>query len=300
MNIIITGGSGFIGSNLTAALRQRGHEVTVVDLVSPTQPVDDFLPIDLTQQDIPPEKVAHAHAIIHLAGRNLLGRFNEGHKRAIYQTRILSTRRLVEALNYTNPRPALLISASAVGYYGNRPNEELNENSPPGGDFLATLCIEWEKEARQAERLGMRTVQMRTAPVLGESGILDRMLPLYRWGLGGPLGNGQQWFPWIHIHDLINSYACALENETVQGPVNAVSPGMVTNEEFSHTLAEVLGKSSFLRAPLWALRLLYKDLADAMMATIRVYPHKLLAAGFAFRFTNLRQALEDILHQQKT
>lgn len=295
MNIVITGGSGFIGSNLTAALKQLGHHITVFDRTKPQQAVDDFVKIDLTQQDIPPEKLTNQHAIIHLAGRNLLGRLDEKRKDLIYQTRILSTRKLIETLRNIQPRPAVVISASAIGYYGNRPNEELSENSPPGGDFLAMLCVEWEKEARQAESLGIRTVQMRMAPVLGRSGILDRMLPLYRLGLGGPLGSGTQWFPWIHISDLTRSYLFALENTSLRGPVNAVSPSFVTNQEFSTALAAVLNRPTFLHVPIWALRLGFKDLAETMLSTLRIHPTKLQAAGFSFTFTDVQRALEEIL-----
>lgn len=298
-NIIITGGSGFIGSNLTTLLKKQGHHITVVDLTAPRQPADNFIKRDLTQESIPPENLATTNAIIHLAGRNLLGRVNEQHKNAIYETRVLSTRNLIEALKNTNPKPITFISASAIGYYGDRPDEDLDESASPGSDFLARLCTEWEKEARQAENLGIRTVQMRTAPVLGEQGVLDRLLPLYRMRIGAPLNNNNRWFPWIHIDDLINSYRFALENEQLKGPVNAVSPGHITHQQFSEALATALSKPTWLHVPTWAVQLMYKDLAKALIASLKVHPKKLEQAGFTFKFKDIHEALNNIIHTKK-
>lgn len=294
MKVIITGGSGFIGQKLTAALLEKGYHLTILDHHPPKQPVE-FVKIDLAGQELPEALFKDVEAIIHLAGKNIFGRWNASVKKAIYESRISGTRGLVSSLKKLSQRPKTLISASAVGFYGERGEAELDEASAPGTDFLASVCVDWEKEAREAESLGLRTVQVRTAPVMGHGGLLSKMLPIYKLGLGGPIGNGQQWFPWVHMEDIVNIYLFALTQENIRGPVNACSPQQIRNKEFSDTLARVINRPAFLRLPLWALKLRFSDLAEAIAASQKVYPRKLQEAGYIFLFPDMRQALENIL-----
>ncbi|MEE8471671.1 MAG: TIGR01777 family oxidoreductase [Dehalococcoidia bacterium] len=294
MKVIITGGSGFIGQQLTDALLQRGHQVAILDHNPPKQNVD-FFEVDLAGQEIAEELFQDVDAIIHLAGRNLFGRWNEQVRKSIYDSRILGAKSLVSSIKKLSQKPKVLISASAVGFYGDRGEEDLDESSAPGNDFLAKLCIDWEKEAREAETLGLRTVQVRTAPVLGHGGMLTQLLPLYRWGLGGPLGSGRQWFPWIHIQDIVDIYIFALENEGISGPLNACSPQHIRNKDFSDTLARVLKRPAFLGVPKWAFRLVFDGLADFVFASQKVHPNNLKEAGYSFSFPDINKALMDIL-----
>lgn len=294
MKIIITGGAGFIGQSLSTALLQRGYKVVIFDLFPPRENVD-FLKIDLTDGPLEGTILEGVDAIIHLAGRNIFGRWNNKLKNEIYQSRILGTRNLVSSLQNLSQKPRILISASAVGFYGDRGEEKLSESSAPGLDFLAHVCVDWESEARQAETLGIRTVQVRTAPVLGHGGLLAKLLPLYKLGLGGPIGSGRQWFPWIHIQDIINIYIWAMENQTVKGSINACTPQQISNKEFSETLAKVLRRPAFFKIPAPIFWLIFNDLADALSASQKVFTKKLLENGYHFHFPNLKGALEDIL-----
>lgn len=293
--VIITGGSGFIGQELTSALLQRGYRVSILDLHPPKQEGAHFFKVDLTTQAIPEELLKGVDAIIHLAGKNIFGRWSEKVKKSIYESRILGTRNLVSSLKNVSRKPKLLVSASAVGIYGDRGEENLYESISAGNDFLAKVCIGWEKEAREAEKLGLRTVQVRTAPVLGHGGLLDKLLPIYKLGLGGPIGSGKQWFPWVHVQDIVNIYIFALENDVVRGPVNSCSPKQITNKEFSDNLAKILKRPAFFKVPKWALKLVFNDLADMIYASQRVHPKKLIDYGYKFSFPDIRKALENIL-----
>ena len=295
--VVITGGSGFIGQQLTVALLQKGYEVSIFDLHPPKQGA--FLKVNLMDENLPGKLFKDVDAIIHLAGTNIFGRWNEQVKKSIYESRILGTRNLVSSLEKLIQRPKVLVSASAVGIYGDRGGEDLYESSTPGSDFLAKVCIDWEKEARQAEKFGLRTVQIRTAPVLGHGGLLSKSLPIYKLGLGGPIGSGRQWFPWIHIQDIVEIYIFAMENEKIQGPVNSCSPQHITNKEFSDTLAKVLHRPAFFKVPKWALKLIFNDLTDFIIASQKVYPKKLVDAGYKFSFPNIKKAIENILKNDK-
>ncbi|MBT9164819.1 MAG: Epimerase family protein [candidate division WS2 bacterium] len=231
----------------------------------------------------------------HLAGKNIFGRLNKRVKQEIYQNRVMGTKNLVNTLSMLQQKPKVLVSASAVGYYGDRGEEDLYEDSGPGGDFLSEVCVNWEKEAQEAEKFGIRTVQIRTAPVLGPGGLLSKILPLYKWGLGGPLGHGQQWFPWIHIEDIVGIYTFVIERETIKGPVNSCSLEIVRNEEFSKILVGVLGRPAFLKVPKFALKLVLGELGREILASQKVQPRKLLQNDFSFKFPDLKSALENIL-----
>lgn len=293
MNVIVTGGSGFIGSVLVSALLDKGHQVTVFDHHPPRQQVG-FVQLDLVGQELSADLFQGKDAIIHLAGKNIFGYWSQRVKKQIYDSRILGTRSLATSLTRLTSPPRTFISASAVGYYGDRGDEDLTELSPPGNDFLARVCIDWEKETREVDSLGVRSVQVRTAPVLGQDGLLKKVEPFYKLGLGGPLGSGNQWFPWVHLRDIVSIYVFALENEDIRGPVNACSPHLVRNKEFSRTLARVMRRPHLFKTPKWALRLMFGDLADAIMCSQKVHPAVLTKAGYTFAFPDIRKALEDI------
>ncbi len=173
----------------------------------------------------------------------------------------------------------------------------MHEHSLPGNDFLAKVCVDWEKEANRAQSLGVRAVQIRTAPVLGHGGLLGKLLPIYKLCLGGPIASGKQWFPWVHIQDIVGIYLFAMENEHAQGPMNAAAPEHVSNKDFSDTLAKILKKPAFFQVQKWQLKLLLGDLADSIIASQKVSPKKLIDLGYQFAFPNLRQALENIIAQ---
>lgn len=293
MRVIITGGAGFIGQSLTDALIEKGHQVTVFDH-HPPSPGVAFVQVDLGGQELPSELFQNVDAIIHLAGRNIFARWNEPLKKQIYESRILGTRSLLKSLAKLARKPEALISASAVGFYGDRGEENLDESSTHGNDFLAKVCIDWEKEARIAENYSIRTVQVRTAPVMGAGGLLAKIAPLYKLGLGGPLGSGQQWFPWIHLKDIVNTYVFALENTDIRGPINGCSPHLIRNLEFSRILAQVMHKPHIFKVPQWAVRLVFGDLADVVLSSQKVHPAVLSKTGYKFAFPDMRKALESL------
>lgn len=297
--IIITGGTGFIGGNLTASLLERGYQVTIlsrharkIPFKYQGQKVSVFL-IDLVEQKPPAALFQDVYAIIHLAGEKIYGWWSKEKKKLIYESRVLSTRNLINSIQNVKRKPHVFISASAVGYYGNREGEELDETSPPGNDFLARLCVNWEQEAKKGDSLGLRTVQVRTSPVLGHGGFLQKLLPLYKLGLGFIIGSGKQYFPWIHIQDIVRVYLYALESN-IHGPINASAPEYITYKEFSDILAKTVKRPAFLRMPTWIIRAISHDLADALSTSQKVYPKKLQDAGFTFLFPKIKEALQDI------
>lgn len=293
MRVIITGGAGFIGQRLTAALIEKGHQIIVLDHHPPSSEVA-FVQVDLAGQELPAELFQNIDAIIHLAGRNIFARWNQQVKKEIYDSRILGTRSLVKSLAKLSRKPEVFISASAVGFYGDRGEENLDESSTQGSDFLAKVCIDWEKEALVAGNYGIRTVQVRTAPVLGAGGLLAKVAPLYKLGLGGPLGSGNHWFPWVHLQDIVNIYIFALENRDMRGPVNACSPHLVRNSEFSRVLAQVMHRPHLFKVPRWAVRLVFGDLADVVLSSQKVHPAFLTRASYKFAFPDIRKALENL------
>lgn len=250
MKFAITGGSGFIGTKLSLALAEKGCEINILDLRPPrldgvkdeTKRRIAFYRVDLLKEPAPLESIDGAEAVIHLAGVNIFSRWTPEYKRLIVDSRVKTAQALIETIEQCANRPAALISASAVGYYGDRGEEELTEESSPGNDFLAELCINWEKVILAAKDLGLRTVSVRTAPVLGPGGLLSILVPLYEKFLGGTLGNGRQWFPWIHRSDLISIYEKVAIGDSFSGPINAASPNPVRNREFNKALAKALGR----------------------------------------------------------
>jgi uncharacterized protein (TIGR01777 family) len=277
MNVSVTGASGFIGSRLREALASEGHSVH---------------PIRLREmQELPP-----CDAIVHLAGESVAQKWTPEVKRRIRESRVDGTRRLVEAISRMAQRPAVLISASATGYYGSREDEILTESSPPGQSFLAGVCVDWEKEAQAAEELGLRVVVLRTGIVLGRGGgALARMLPIFRLFLGGQLGSGRQWMPWIHIDDATGLIRFAVDHPGLSGPMNVCAPNPVRNADFTNALAAALHRPAPWTVPAFMLNALYGEMGGALLESQRAVPHVALTAGYRFRYADLEPALRSLV-----
>jgi hypothetical protein len=282
MNITISGASGFIGRHLMKSLAEAGHSLCALSRHAP-----------------PAESLREAEIVIHLAGEPIAQRWTAEAKRRIRESRVAGTRSLVEALATLPRRPEALICASAIGYYGSRGDEILTESSAPGSGFLPELCVAWESEAQAAEAFGMRVVRVRTGVVLdARGGALQRMLPPFRMGVGGRLGSGRQWMSWIHLEDLAGLFQLAVESR-VRGPLNGVAPHAVTNSDFTCELARALRRPAVFPIPEFALKLLFGEMADVLLASQRVAPGAAEAAGFRFRFPQLAPALAALLGQSR-
>jgi uncharacterized protein (TIGR01777 family) len=292
--ILVSGASGPIGIALLPSLRDRGHQV--VRLVRGPASGNDQISW-APARPLSPDSVSGFDAVIHLAGESIVGRWTAAKKQRIRDSRVQGTRNLAEALARTNVRPPVLITSSAIGYYGHRGDELLKEDSASGNDFLSDVCRQWEAAAQPAAQAGIRTVHMRTGLVLsGSGGALQKMLPPFRFGLGGNMGDGRQWWSWIDIQDWVGAVHHVLKNDLLQGPVNAVAPNPVTNAEFTKTLASVLSRPAIFPVPAFAARLAFGQMADELLlASQRVEPAKLINSGYLFQFSELRKALEAIL-----
>lgn len=298
MNILLTGGSGFVGQSLAASLLEAGHGVVSIGRSAshPFMARKNFshLSADTTQRGPWQEEAAKAAVIINLTGTNIFRYWTRTNKQKIYESRILTTRHIVEAIQ--PGKPVTLLNASAAGFYGDRGDEPLTEEAIPGNDFLAQVCMDWEKEAFLARTKGSRAVAMRFGVVLGKKGgALAKMSLPYRFFMGGPLGSGNQWFPWIHMDDLIQGVHLAIQAGSLDGPVNFVSPASVRQKAFAKAMGQVLGKPSLMPVPAPLIRLLMGELGRAFLAGQRVYPEKLLKSGMTFRFPELMPALIDAL-----
>jgi uncharacterized protein len=299
MRITITGATGLIGARLVGALRARGDEVTVLSR-DPAK-AGAALGVGAAAWDplagpAPAGALAGRDAVVHLAGEPVAQRWNGKVKERIRISRETGTRNLVDGLRAAEPRPGVLVSSSAVGYYGKRGDERVPESTAPGDDFLANVCVAWEREAQAAEELGLRVVRIRTGVVLDRSGgALKTMLPPFRVGVGGPVAGGAQYLPWIHIDDLVGLYLTALDDPAWSGAYNGSAPEPVTNGEFSKALGRALHRPALLPVPGAALRLLYGDMAEVVTEGQRAVPERALAGGFAFRHAELDEALADAL-----
>ena len=297
MKVLISGGSGLVGAALTESLRSEGH--TVARLVRPDgaasagdirwDPASGFVNLDAMEA---------ADAVVNLNGASIGGgRWTPARKKILRASRVDSTRFLVESLERLKQKPRVFISASAIGYYGNRGDEILTESSASGNEFLAALCRDWEAEALRAQSSGTRTVITRFGVILSSNGgALRQMLTPFKLGLGGRLGSGKQWMSWVALDDVIGILRAALSNEQASGPVNVVAPNPVQNSEFTRVLASVLHRPAIFPAPAFALRLAIGEMADALLlSSQRVQSERSPAAGYAFRYENLEPALHAIL-----
>jgi len=298
MKIFIAGGSGFVGTNLSFYLLEKGHSVIAVGTSSAHKVIrhDNFqyISADTTIKGAWQDALKHVDAVINLAGKNIFKRWSDNYKDQIYNSRILTTRNLVEAMPANTE--VILCSASAAGYYGDRADEILKEDALPGNDFLAKVCMDWEKEAFQAESKGIRVAAMRFGVVLGkDGGALAKMVPAFKFFAGGPLGSGMQWFPWIHMDDLIASIIFILENPDVKGPLNFCSPNPLRNRDFAKTLGNVLNRPSFMKAPSGIIRLIMGEMGKSLMSSQRAIPDKLLKHGFKFQYPDINNTLYDLV-----
>ncbi|MCL4401678.1 MAG: TIGR01777 family oxidoreductase [Acidobacteria bacterium] len=291
MKITISGASGFIGRRLTVGLQAQGHSVHILSRRAGSG-ATAWNPLEGPP---PAASLEGADAVVHLAGEPVAQRWTPEAKERIRGSRVTGTRNLVSGLARLERRPGVLISASAIGYYGARGDELLTEASPPGRGFLAGVCAEWEREAEAAGALGMRVVQLRIGIVLAaHGGALARMLPAFRLFAGASLGPGTQWMSWIHLDDLCGLIEHALVSP-IRGPVNGASPNPVTNREFTRTLASALGRPAVFRIPAFALRAIFGEMAGVLLDSQRVFPEAARKAGFVFQYPEFPVALRKLL-----
>ncbi len=299
MQIFMTGGTGFVGTALTKSLIEKGHLVTVLthEARLPSLKLEGLSYLQGNpmakgkwQQAVPGHDV-----IINLAGASIFSRWTDSYKKVLRQSRILTTRHLVDALP-ADGKPVTFFSTSAVGYYGFSQDEELTETAPAGKDFLAGLAVDWEQEALRAESKGARVILTRFGIVLGPSGgALGQMVPLFKYFLGGPLGSGTQWFSWVHMDDLTRAFAFLLEQTDLSGAFNVCSPHPVRNQELARAIGRALRRPSFMPAPAFMIELILGEFGSVLLKGQRVIPRRLLDAGFAFAYPEIDRALGHIL-----
>ena len=296
--ILVSGVSGPIGKALLPVLRTRGK---VVHLVRGNAAGDDQVSWDVTKR-IGPESVSGFDAVIHLAGETIVGRWTAIKKARILESRVQGTTSLAQALANAPQRPRVFVCASAIGYYGNRGDEILREESTPGNDFLAHVCQQWEQATRAAKEAEIRTVNTRFGLILSrDGGALPKMLPAFRMGFGGRVGDGRQWWSWIHVADIVGGILHILENESLDGPVNLVASSSVRNAEFTKVLAGVLHRPAIFPMPAFAARLAFGEMAEGLLlASQRVEPAKLLASQYSFQYSQLDSALAHLLRSHES
>jgi uncharacterized protein (TIGR01777 family) len=292
MRVTITGATGRLGRLITTALQERGDDVTIL-----SRSAGNGVQWDPIAGPAPTEALNGRDAVIHLAGEDIAQRWNDESLRRIRESREVGTRNLVEGLRAADPKPKALISSSAVGYYGNRP-EPVDEDAAPGDDVLAQVCIAWEREAQRAEELGLRVVRVRTGVVLDRhGGALEKMLLPFRLGVGGPVAGGRQPLPWIHVDDVVGIYLQAIDDERYSGAINATAPHPVTNKEFSKALGRTLKRPAIAPVPAFAIRILYGGMAKLVVEGQRAVPRRALELGYRFRHPDLDEALQSALRE---
>lgn len=290
--VIITGGSGFLGSEIAARLKARGISPVILDISPPKDSSLIFVKANLSEKISEDENLKNPYAVIHLAGAPIFGRWTEEKKKIIYNSRILGTRNLVNLFKNEEFRPQVLVSASAVGFYGDREESEINIFTGKGEGFLSDVCRDWEMESFKAENLNIKTTVIRNGLILGKAGLVKTLRPFYEWGIGGPIGNGEQWFPWIHVSDCAEIYIQTVLGKIDSNIVNAVAPEQIQNKKFSKTFAKTLKKPHFLFIPIFALKILYGGFANEITVSQRV---KSEFSGFKFEFPDIKSALSNIL-----
>lgn len=302
MRILVVGGTGLVGKRLCAALALAGHDLRAVSRNVPRSvphlpPGTDLRPLPKTDAEWT-SLVDGCNAIFNLAGEGLVeGRWSEDRKKSLRDSRVSITDSLVRACGATVRRPRVLVNASAIGFYGPHGDEDLNESSAPGDDFLAEMCVAWEQAALAAKDVGLRVVTVRIGVVLSmDGGSLGKMLPPFRLGLGGPFGTGEQYFSWVHEDDLTGLLIHALDNESVEGAMNGTAPNPVRNGEFAKTLGGILNRPAFLSPPDFVIRLALGEVADAILLTgQKVLPAVAQKTGYKFRYETAEDALRTLL-----
>jgi hypothetical protein len=306
MKIAITGATGFVGNRLVEKLKAEGHQILVFtrnpERARRVFPASAFPNVEIaaytpTKSGDWQQKIAGCDAVVNLAGEPISERWSPEHKKAILESRQLGTRKIVEAIAQADPKPGVLVNASAIGYYGTSETATFDENSPPGNDFLAQVCQAWEAEASKVKEAGVRLVILRFGIVLGNGGALARMIPPFKMFAGGPIGSGRQWFSWIHRDDLVNLILEALKRPEIEGTFNATAPNPVRMSQLSQTLGEVIHRPSWLPVPDFALELLLGEGSKVVLEGQQVLPKATQAIGFQYRYPTLKSALTDILAQ---
>ena len=298
--VVISGSSGLLGSALSSYLIKKGF--TILRLVRRPEAAENEIFWDPLKGEIDAQKLERIDAAINFSGRNIgLGRWTRKRKKELFESRINSTRLLAGTLSKLKSPPHTFLSASAIGYYGNKGVELLNEGAEPGTGFLADLCVHWEEATKPAMKAGIRVIQLRSGVVLTpDGGALAQMLPPFKMGVGGKLGNGKQYFSWIGIDDYVRAVYHLLTSNNIQSPVNVVSPEPVRNSEFTAVLAKVLRRPAFIPIPGFALKLLFGQVAEEMLlSSSRVVPQLLMGSGFEFNYPDLESALRKCLNIPK-
>jgi len=303
LRIAVTGATGMIGRRVVELLLERGDEVTAFTRDQSRleevfgERVQPAVWREPESQPAPAQALADRDGVIHLLGENVAQRWTADAKRRIRDSRVLGTRNLVAGMRDVQPTPSVLVSQSASGYYGPRGDERVDETAPPArGDFLADVVVDWEAEAARAEELGVRVVRTRTGVVLSpKGGALDRMLPFFKAGLGGPVAGGRQYVPWIHVDDVANAMLFLLDNEAASGPVNLAAPEPATNLELSKALGRALHRPAFAPVPAFALKALYGEMASVVTTGVREVPKRLEELGYQFSHPALEPALRDVV-----
>lgn len=300
VKVVVSGSSGLVGTALIDSLRPAGHTISRLVRSGSATPdaTSKMIRWEPPTGSIDLAALEGADAVVHLAGAPIAGgRWTATRKEELRRSRVDATRHLVTGLARLKEKPHVFVSASAIGYYGERGDEVLTETSPPGADFLAQLCRDWEAEAGKAEREGIRTVMLRFGIILApHGGALQQMLRPFRLGVGGRLGSGQQWMSWITLEDVVALIRYTIESNSLRGPVNTVSPDPVTNTQFTSALATVLRRPALFPVPRFALKLALGEMASALLASQRVLPKKLEGLGYTFRHPELKEALGSLLN----
>lgn len=299
MKIAMTGATGLIGTRLVTALKARGDEVTVLSR-SPQRAAAalgvEAVGWDALREPAPSAAFEGRSAVIHLAGEPVAQRWSADSKKAILDSREIGTRNLVAGIAASDPRPSVLVSSSAVGYYGKHGDEIIEEQSAPGNDFLAKVCLAWEREAAAAEQIGLRVVLIRTGIVLdADGGALKTMLPPFKAGVGGPVAGGKQYMPWIHADDIVGLYLTALDSSDWSGPINGTAPNPATNAEFSKALGKALHRPSLFPVPGFVIRARFGEMAEIVTEGQRAIPAVASAKGYQFLYPQLDGALSAVL-----
>jgi uncharacterized protein (TIGR01777 family) len=304
--IVVTGAKGLIGKSLVKKLIERNDSVVV--LSKKTLQVKqlfansvEIIEWDYGFDDRLVKALAGVDAVIHLAGANIASkRWNESYKKTIIDSRTVPTRNLIKAMQQSNNIPSVFVCASAVGFYGNTGEKSIAENSPAGNDFLSQVCAVWEEESSKVEQLGIRRVSVRTGIVLStQDGALKKLLLPFKLFAGGPLGNGKQWFPWIHIDDEVDIFLHAIDNNDLTGAANAVSPEHLRMKEFASILGGILNRPSFFNVPPLVLKIVLGEAAESILFSQKIKPEKLLNTGFKFKFSSPTEALSDLIKNKK-